>query len=895
MKRLIVIAALIAVAGDWPSLGPDSARTRTTAEVMTPPFATVWSTNVGATIVSSPAVADGVVVHGAADRRIRALRESDGALLWQFTTTDPFASTPAIAAGRVFAPCQNGQLYAFRITDGNLLWNASIGNSAFSSPTADGGAVYVGSSFPDGRVLALNASTGATIWSTTLDQLTYTSPAVAGGRVYAGTTRGRLHALNQATGAVDWTFDTTGRFMLSSPMVVGDSVYAFPGNPDATFYRVDTDPADWGTNWTLAIADPAAPPAIQITGQNVVTSSPVLAGTRLCAVVRFDYYRDTDGDFWDDTYTMNEYAVGITTAGALEWQVALGAVSSPDRNVFPLYGVCPTPAAAGSLLATASSIDPTLRVLDAAALGVMVASNVLDAPGRASPAAANARIYAATDAGSLYALESVVNGPPAPPASGFAPAGGIDTASPTPTISWDPAIDPNDGPANLRYVFRFDDDGEILQSWDVEITTSFGTTSVLVGPLAADTHVTWAVRTEDDDGARSAWSALQDFWVGQKPDSPDALLATPMNGAVKLDWDPSPSPVITSYQVRWGVAPGPTGAPVNVGLSLSYTVTGLTNGTPYLFEVTAIDGEGDESQPATATATPDASSPTVFLNGAPMVDLPAALALAGPGDVITLGPGTFAVAGGTTIADLTIVGTDALNTIVTSIPPGPVLTVTGNATIERLTITGGDSGVLVTGGVVLLQNVVLRDHPDAGVRVTGGTTTVNLATLANNAVVGLDALAGAVTLTNSIVTGSATGLNAAVAVAHEYNDYFGNGVDLAGDTLQVGEIPATVAFVDAAANDYREAAGSAAVDAGRPGDPYLNEPSPNGDRVNMGAFGNTSLAAASPSGASGASTGGGGGGGGCGLAVLPARDGSALLLSLSLAMVLTLAAARNRA
>ena len=46
-------------------------------------------------------------------------------------------------------------------------------------------------------------------------------------------------------------------------------------------------------------------------------------------------------------------------------------------------------------------------------------------------------------------------------------------------------------------------------------------------------------------------------------------------------------------------------------------------------------------------------------------------------------------------------------------------------------------------------------------------------------------------------------------------------------------------FVDMASDDYHLQSGSTSIDAGRPGDDFSLEPAANGDRVNLGAYGNT--------------------------------------------------------
>jgi len=60
-----------------------------------------------------------------------------------------------------------------------------------------------------------------------------------------------------------------------------------------------------------------------------------------------------------------------------------------------------------------------------------------------------------------------------------------------------------------------------------------------------------------------------------------------------------------------------------------------------------------------------------------------------------------------------------------------------------------------------------------------------------------------------------------------------------------GNISANPLFVNFGAGDYHERIGSPHVDAGNPASAFSFEPQPNGGRINMGAYGNTSEAALS--------------------------------------------------
>src|SRR5262249_14453006 len=81
------------------------------------------------------------------------------------------------------------------------------------------------------------------------------------------------------------------------------------------------------------------------------------------------------------------------------------------------------------------------------------------------------------------------------------------------------------------------------------------------------------------------------------PGAPAGLTATPGNSKVTLAWTPPASggAPITGYIIYEGTSPGgETGTPVNGSpvTANSYTITGLTNGTTYYFEVAAANAAG---------------------------------------------------------------------------------------------------------------------------------------------------------------------------------------------------------------------------------------------------------------------------------------------------------------
>ncbi len=151
------------------------------------------------------------------------------------------------------------------------------------------------------------------------------------------------------------------------------------------------------------------------------------------------------------------------------------------------------------------------------------------------------------------------------------------------------------------------------------------------------------------------------------PGRPTGLAAAAGDGEVALSWT-APSGALTAHEYRYRAAGGSWGAWTAISDSAAisaHTVTGLTNGTEYEFQVRARSGSADSqagSQSNTATATPMAA------------------ATAG---VTTVATDTTATEGGTTA---TATFTVALNTV-----PSSNVTVTVTAP-AGLTLDGPDAG-----------------------------------------------------------------------------------------------------------------------------------------------------------------------------------------------------------
>jgi eukaryotic-like serine/threonine-protein kinase len=271
MKRIFMIAALIgmisAVGFGQNMFRGNPARTGVYATDGPRQFNGVkWAFKTNGWVLSSPALAGGLVYFGSDDTNLYALDVTTGAEKWKFSTGGPVRSSPAVVAGTVYFGSYDGTFYAVDAASGKLRWKfETAGEKQFeakglhgyypraqtvadpwdfflSSPAVNEALVYFGSG--DGNLYALDAETGQLKWKFATQGVVHSSPAVAGGVVYFGSWDSYFYALDAATGQEKWKFKTgedRTNFnqvgIQSSPAVDGGVAYF--GCRDAHLYALD--------------------------------------------------------------------------------------------------------------------------------------------------------------------------------------------------------------------------------------------------------------------------------------------------------------------------------------------------------------------------------------------------------------------------------------------------------------------------------------------------------------------------------------------------------------------------------------------------------------------------------------------------------------------------------
>lgn len=826
MLRTFGLLALLAASAwgdDWTHWGNTNDRARAPAETVVAP-AFHGSVVTGSDTVASPIASDGYLVTAGLDGTVRAYAEDTRALVWTAPLGQPVIGTPIIERGRVYIPCTDGTLHVRRLADGRALGAVETGGSDQSSPIVSGPLLYLSSGFPNAALMAIDTGSRTVAWSAEFPEMLHASPVLAPGMVIVASSTGTLASFHPTTGAPIWTTTVGGSPGMSSPVVLGSSVFVLAG---ATLSRVDLDSANWASNGSMTLTDPSPAPANTASMETAASSLAVIGG-RLVGLVRFDYLLDQNGDGYTDAWTLREYSFSIDPATlSVVWQQLIGSTTVPNVGGVPPFKLLPGPVSIGASIAAASSIVSSLKLL-APGTGVESSSFALDAPCQASPFVANGRLYAMTRTGVLSAYEG--SAPQPGRATGLTPDGVNMLVSPS-DLTWTGA--------GASYVVRMARDGDILMDWDSETVVGAAT---MPCPALPDGNHTWGVRVKSASGAWSPWS-LASFTKGTPPQPPGPLIATPGLKKVDLSWTASPSASVVGYQLSYGVTSGSLDTVVDLAPGTSTTVSGLVGGTNYTFELRAKDGDGLLSSSVSATAT---ALSTITIGGSQFGSLVAALAAAAPGDIVQIGADTIEIHATLNLpAGVELRGLNALDTRIVATSAVVMIDAHQGSTVSGLSLSGGWVGVQANGSGVSVTNTVIRDMLASGIQSLVATTTAVNNTIVNNSVYGIDGTA-AVVARNNILQGNGVGLSG--SITSTYNDVSDGYLNCAAGT---GDKSVPVLFLNSGTGDYREQANQPSLDAGAPGDAFALEPANNGGRINMGAFGNTSLAATSPTPATG--------------------------------------------
>jgi fibronectin type 3 domain-containing protein len=388
----------------------------------------------------------------------------------------------------------------------------------------------------------------------------------------------------------------------------------------------------------------------------------------------------------------------------------------------------------------------------------------------------------------------------------------------------------------------------------------------------------------DSTGFESAKSYVASATANQPPTAPQNLTATAQNTKIVLRWNKSIDTDFLRYRIYRGTALNPTAKVDSTtgGINdTSKTVTGLVNGTLYYFRVAAVDSGGNVTYSGNASETPGIISLHVATSGndanlgsatLPLRNIQTALSKAGPGDTIKVSGGTYnenlvtatqVIIKGGYSSSFTEAGRDLIVQKTTlGSGGGDIFRDNQSSTLDGFVVDGTNvpsnyNGITVTGGYTSITHNVLTKLHNSGCKVirinAGAGALIKNNTLAENAlsgggvsVVGISVASGSsgsTIIQNNIITTTGYGIdnNVGTSIA-DYNCInIGLGYSYYGTFTTPGahDINSSPKLVYPSGNDYRLKGGSPCIDAGNPADNFASEPSPNGGRIDIGAYGGT--------------------------------------------------------
>jgi outer membrane protein assembly factor BamB len=414
---------------DWYTFGHDFARTGFQAQNVGLSHANVaqlklrWKRSLGAGVYASPVAYGGNIIvvtlgESSPAATVYDLRASDGEILWQRQLLGGVRATPTIdpAAAEVFVSDRMklpgpSNVYALRLLDGTTAWQQKVPGITHASPVVADGAVYVGISGGDppgcidGGVIALDEATGAQRWRWEVNPATNGGGSVWGAIAYDGshiifgtgnTCSTPIPDANGAValnldGTVAWNFtaqkdaysddDTGGGVLLSG----GRATFI---NKNGTLYSLSQGAGRLAWSTPLGAPDQQGGFATPSTDGTTIVIGAGLFGASPSAV----RYRDGLPALGRPNDVISGYTSrleGIDTNGAIRWTQTMGNRMTGDVAI--VNGM----AFAG--------LDQSLQALDLTT-GKMLWRYATAATLDASPIVVPTGIYAADDAGTIYAF-----------------------------------------------------------------------------------------------------------------------------------------------------------------------------------------------------------------------------------------------------------------------------------------------------------------------------------------------------------------------------------------------------------------------------------------------------------------------------------------------------------
>jgi outer membrane protein assembly factor BamB/predicted phosphodiesterase len=175
-----------------------------------------WIYSSDANIISTPAVADDLVIVGNQNGNIIALGLKDGRHKWTYKTSGSIFSSPVALKNKLIVGSGDGRVYCLSSKSGNLIWKKETGACVLGSPLISGDTIFIGSS--DHSFYALDLNSGKTIWQFSgLEGPVVSTPLLYNSQVIFGAWDKNLYAVNRTDGQLNWKWNNGSSVINYSP------------------------------------------------------------------------------------------------------------------------------------------------------------------------------------------------------------------------------------------------------------------------------------------------------------------------------------------------------------------------------------------------------------------------------------------------------------------------------------------------------------------------------------------------------------------------------------------------------------------------------------------------------------------------------------------------------
>ncbi len=195
----------------WSMAAGNSERTSWTSEEVTGTMRVEWYRPIEAYIPQNvQLIASDGLIFVSTSRGLYALYAEGGQIAWRFDTEMPLGNSPTVSNGIVYVGGFDRKLHALRASDGTYLWSFDGAQAGYSTnPLVVEGLVIVGNR--DGAMYAVGANgtarQGQLVWKYQTDGLIDLSAAYKDGVVYFAANDNFAYALRASNGALVWKSD----------------------------------------------------------------------------------------------------------------------------------------------------------------------------------------------------------------------------------------------------------------------------------------------------------------------------------------------------------------------------------------------------------------------------------------------------------------------------------------------------------------------------------------------------------------------------------------------------------------------------------------------------------------------------------------------------------------